>query len=324
MSRWRRIVAGCVGLLALGAGVDGQVLYAQDPVEEKRPRVELGLGAWISSGETKWAHDASSIPGLGNPTSKLTYKDVGTNVIDLVGKFWFTPRVFGRLNVGVGDIGGGRLIDDDFASGQRLISSTTSDIQGNNMWYLNADLGGRVKEFPNHRGYLEVFAGYQFWHTEHRAVGVGRLVCDSTVFNCTAPLPPPGQTVITNTTNWHSIRVGGSTEYRITRRFSVLGTVAVSPISIVDNKDIHHLRPDLKQNPSLSMVGYGFGADADVGARLMIVKNFYLNVGYRVWWNRTIDGHVTFHDAGGFSDEFPLAEFQSLRHGLTFGLNYAF
>ena len=324
MSRWNRLVAGCVGLLLFGAAVDRQAVRAEEAVEERRPRVELGIGAWISSGETKWAHDASSIPGLGNPTSKLTYKDVGTNVVDVVGKFWVTPRIFGRLNVGGAGIGGGRLIDDDYASGQRLISSTTSDIQGENMWYLNADVGGRVKEFSNHRGYVELFAGYRYWHTEHRAVGVGRLVCDPSFFNCTAPLPPAGQTVITNTANWHSIRIGGSTEYRMTRRFSLLGTVAVSPISIIDNKDIHHLRSDLKQNPSLSMVGYGFGADADVGARLMIVRNFYLNVGYRVWWNRTVDGHVTFHDATGPSQEFSLTEFQSFRHGLTFGLNYAF
>ena len=324
MSRWNRLVAGCVGLLLFGAAVDRQAVRAEEAVEERRPRVELGIGAWISSGETKWAHDASSIPGLGNPTSKLTYKDVGTNVVDVVGKFWVTPRIFGRLNIGGAGIGGGRLIDDDYASGQRLISSTTSDIQGENMWYLNADVGGRVKEFANHRGYVELFAGYRYWHTEHQAVGVGRLVCDPSFFNCTAPLPPAGQTVITNTANWHSIRIGGSTEYRMTRRFSLLGTVAVSPISIIDNKDIHHLRSDLKQNPSLSMVGYGFGADADVGARLMIVRNFYLNVGYRVWWNRTVDGHVTFHDATGSSQEFPLTEFQSFRHGLTFGLNYAF
>lgn len=324
MSRWNRLVAGCVGLLLFGAAVDRQAVRAEEAVEERRPRVELGIGAWISSGETKWAHDASSIPGLGNPTSKLTYKDVGTNVVDVVGKFWVTPRIFGRLNIGGAGIGGGRLIDDDYASGQRLISSTTSDIQGENMWYLNADVGGRVKEFSNHRGYVELFAGYRYWHTEHRAVGVGRLVCDPSFFNCTAPLPPAGQTVITNTANWHSIRIGGSTEYRMTRRFSLLGTVAVSPISIIDNKDIHHLRSDLKQNPSLSMVGYGFGADADVGARLMIVRNFYLNVGYRVWWNRTVDGHVTFHDATGPSQEFSLTEFQSFRHGLTFGLNYAF
>jgi hypothetical protein len=37
-----------------------------------------------------------------------------------------------------------------------------------------------------------------------------------------------------------------------------------------------------------------------------------------------IDGNVTFHDANGLTDEFPLTQFQTFRHGLTFGVNYSF
>ena len=63
----------------------------------------------MSTGNTRWAHDASSVAGFGDPTSKLTYKDDGTNVIELIGKVWVTPKLFGRLNVGFAGIGGGRL-----------------------------------------------------------------------------------------------------------------------------------------------------------------------------------------------------------------------
>src|SRR5690242_17050322 len=193
-------------LLMLG-GVESQSVLAQD-MEERRPKFELGIGAWISTGETKWAHNASSIPGLGNPTSKLTYKDVGTNIIDLTGKVWFTPRLFGRLNLGIGNVGGGRLTDDDYGSGQRLFSETNSDIDGVSTWYLNADFGGKVKEFANHRGYLEVFGGYQYWYTKYNAVGLSQVACDPTAIpglGC-PPLGPvsnvaPRQSVITNTAN---------------------------------------------------------------------------------------------------------------------------
>jgi len=335
MNRWRRIIIACMGTLALAAVLDRQVLLAQETVEERRPRVELGIGAWISTGETKWAHNASSIPGLGDPTSKLTYKDVGTNVVDLTGKVWVTPRVFGRLNFGYAAIGGGRLTDDDYGSngGQRLFSETNSDINGNSMWYINADFGGKAKEFANHRGYFEVFGGYQYWYTRYQAAGIAQVVCDPTAIPGLTCDPAgtgshQGQTVITNTSNWHSFRVGGTAEYRITRRFSLQGTVAFIPVSIIDNKDIHHLRTTgpgaLQQNPSISMLGYGIGADADVGARFMILKNFYANVGYRIWWNRMIDGNVTFHPAAGPSQEFPLTQFQSFRQGLTLGVNYSF
>ena len=93
------------------------VSAGEERVQESWPKVEFSAGTWISVGDTRWAHDASSVAGLGNPTSKLTYKDVGTNVIDLTGKVWFSPRVFGRLNGGFADIGGGRLTDDDYGSG---------------------------------------------------------------------------------------------------------------------------------------------------------------------------------------------------------------
>jgi hypothetical protein len=336
--RPRIVVAVCLRAFLLLAVVESQPVFAEEGTAERRPRFELGIGAWISTGETKWAHDASAIPGLGNPTSKLTYKDVGTNVAEVTGRLWVTPRWFGRLNVGFANIGGGRLTDDDYlaADGGAPSSRTYSDLKGDSMWYLNADVGRRIVEFPHSRGWLDVFVGYQYWYQRYTANGLGQVAC-STAGQTVDLNPPnndflcsPGRSVssaipvITNTTNWHSIRLGGSIEYRLTRRLSVESTVAFIPVSIVDNKDIHHLRPDLAQNPSLSMVGYGIGADADVGARVMIIRNLYANVGYRVWWNRTLDGHVTFHGANGMSDEFPLTEFQSFRHGLTFGLNYSF
>jgi hypothetical protein len=322
----------CGWLTIVGLACAVQVAAAQESITESRPKFDFAIGTWISTGDTHWAHNASSIAGLGNPTSKLTYKDVGTNVIELTGKVWVTPKWFGRLNGGVAGIGGGRLTDDDYGSngGQRLFSSTNSNLSGDSMWYLNADSGFRVAEYPNHRGWLEAFGGFQYWHTTYQATGLTQVACDPSAIPGLPACAPAGtssnqgQTVITNTTNWYSIRVGASTEYRLTRRLSLVGTAAFIPLSIVDNKDIHHLRPDLQQNPSISMEGWGVGADADVGLRLMLVKNLFLNVGYRVWWNHAVDGTVTFHNAGAPSDSFPLTQFQSLRQGLTAGLNFTF
>jgi hypothetical protein len=325
----RRLWQACTGLLCgVMAIATVSVSAGEERALESRPKVELSAGTWISVGDTRWAHNASSVPGFGNPTSKLTYKDVGSNVIDLTGKFWFSPRIFGRLNGGFADIGGGRLTDDDYATGQRLVSRTTSDIAANSMYYINADLGGRVKEFSNSRGYLDIFGGYQYWHTDYRAVGLARVVCDPAVIpTCNDPLPSSGETVISNRANWHSIRVGASTEYRFTRRLSVIGTAALIPLSLIENTDIHHLRTSgpgaLLQDPSISMLGFGIGANADLGVRFMFTKNIGLNVGYRVWWNHAIDGTVTFHGPSG-SSEHPLTQFDSLRHGLTAGLNFTF
>jgi hypothetical protein len=160
---------------------------------------------------------------------------------------------------------------------------------------------------------------------------VTQVSCDPSAIpgSPSCALPPgqssnQGQTVITNTTNWYSIRAGTSTEYRLTRQLSLVATAAFLPLTIIDNKDIHHLRSDLQQNPSISMLGWGVGADADVGLRLTLVKNLFLSGGYRVWWNHAVDGTATFHNVGAPSDSFPLTQFQSLRQGWTFGLNYTF
>jgi hypothetical protein len=333
MNGWSRLIGLCV----IGCSVailSPFITAAEEPAEERRPRVELSAGTWFSVGDTRWAHNASSIPGLGNPTSKLTYKDVGTTVVDLTAKVWVTPRVFGRLNFGYAGIGGGRLTDDDFGSngGQRLFSRTNSDLSGDNMWYLNADGGLRVAEYPNHRGWLDLFGGYQFWHTKYEATGVTQVACDNSAVpgslgiacNPVGTVTNQGQTVITNTTNWHSIRVGASTEYRLTRRLSVLATLAFIPASLLDNKDVHHLRGDLSQDPSFSMVGYGVGADADVGARFMITTNLAANLGYRMYYNRVLSGHLTTHPAVGSTESFPLTQFESLRHGFTASLSLIF
>ncbi len=340
-SRRAAVVVLCGWLTIVGLASGVQVVAAQETVTESRPRFDLAIGAWISTGNTQWAHNASSAsPLLGNPSSKLTYKDVGTNVLELTGTVWVTPKWFGRLNVGVASIGGGRLTDDDYlaADGGNPSSETFSDLKGDGMWYLNADFGKRVVEFPHSRGWLDLFVGYQYYYQRFTANGLGQTSCSNAGQTVdldpgtpgTQPLCNPNQSVssaipvITNTATWNSLRMGGSAEYRLTRRFSVLGTVALIPLSIIDNKDIHHLRNDLQQNPSISAKGYGVGADADVGVRLMVIKNMFLNLGYRIWWNHAYDGTVTFHPVGAPSDSFPLTQFQSVRQGWTFGLNYSF
>ena len=336
MIAWRRrafvaLLCGWLAIVGLACGVQGTA--AQESATESRPKFDFGIGTWISTGNTRWEHNASSIAGLGDPTSKLTYKDVGTNVIELTGKVWVTPKWFGRLNVGYAGIGGGRLTDDDYGSngGQRLFSSTNSDLSGDSMWYLNADGGFRVLEYPNHRGWLDAFGGFQYWYTKYEATGLTQVACDNSAVpaslglacNPVGTVTNQGQTVITNTANWYSIRAGASTEYRLTRRLSLMATAAFLPLTIIDNKDIHHLRADLQQTPSISMLGFGIGVDADVGAKFMFTKNVGLNVGYRVWWNRMLDGDATFHGVSG-SSEFPLTQFQSVRQGLTAGLNFTF
>ena len=309
---------------------------AEEGEPASRQRVELSLRSWMfTNGETKWSHDASGLDSrLGNPTSKLTYKDNNTQIMELGAKINLSRRWFLRGEVGFSvDFDRGKMVDDDYLStgGQHLYSRTNSDTTGHGTWYLNLDGGQRVAEFSGNRGYLDVFGGFQYWRTKYEASGVYQEVCNpSGVFTCgSGTVRPAGVVAIVNTTHWITpIRVGTQTEYRLTRWFSLEGRVALSPVSIVYNEDNHVLRssgpsPDLR-NPSFTMWGVGMSADADAGMKFMLARNVALTMGYRVWWNRTFTGTWENHPVGSASDTAPLREFQTIRHGATVGLTAAF
>ena len=306
--------------------------FAEQVLNLSNLEVEVGASAWITQGETKWDHNASPANSLlGNPTSKLVYKDVGTNVMELSGKVKFAERWFLRANYGFANIGGGRLTDDDFLAvdGGQPSSRTYSDIKGDSIWYVNADLGYTLLNYLGRRGTLNLVVGYQYRREKHEATGVTQVICTSAGASSglCSPFATPtnvGQTVITNTQTWSSLKLGVETEYRFTRRLSVGGKAAFIPYTSLNNKDIHHLRPDLQQNPSFEMTGTGIGANIEGDVAYMLVRNFFVTVGYRYWWTRVTDGTWKNFPVGAPSETFNLNEFQNIRQGVTFGLTYKF
>jgi hypothetical protein len=302
-------------------------------------KVEVALGAWLSAGETRWAHDASgSSPIFGNPTSKLIYKDHNTNIAELTVKAPFGSKLFGRLNLGGAGGGTGTLTDNDYlaADGGNPSLVTTSNLSGNTTFYLNADVGTRISTFANQRGWIDGFAGFQFWYQQYKAYGVYQTTCSNA--GSTIVIDPPAQTLctpgappisnsilaITNTSSWYSIRAGGQIEYQLTSHVGLQGSVVLMPVSLVSNNDTHHLRTDLQQNPSFSMLGLGMGADLEAGVKIMIIRNLFFNAGYRFWWNQIYTGTLTAHPVGAASTELPLTQFQTYRYGATFGISYSF
>ncbi|HMS86363.1 MAG TPA: hypothetical protein PKD12_22210 [Nitrospira sp.] len=306
-------------------------------------RMDLTLGTWISVGDSRWSHNASSQGLVGNPTSRLTYADHSTNIVELTAKVYLRPRFFGRVQVGGAHIGGGRLTDDDFlaADGGNPSLRTHSDISGSGLWFLNADLGGSLMAFPNNRGHLDGFLGFQYWRQKHKAYGVRQINCSAAGASTDLDIDTPGLDllcvpgdaglsnhvlVLSNSSAWYALRVGASSEYHLLQWLSLHGSIVLKPINMFTNDDTHHLRVaggELSA-PSFTMRGIGFGADAEIGATLHLTRWLAAQVGYRVWWNRLIDGRWESHLADGRSASFPLTEFQSLRHGLTAGLTASF
>jgi hypothetical protein len=332
-----------LAILTIGTAALSSQAAAEEPSPGRRVKVDLGIGTWISVGETTWSHNASAQSPLGNPTSRLTYADHSANVVEFTAKISVGPRWFGRLNIGGASIGGGRLTDDDFLTpdGGRPSLRTHSDIDGSALWFMNADVGARIVNFPNGRGMLDGLIGFQYWRQKHEAFGVRQVACTNAGATidlndpstpgpdplCIPGTPPKDNSIlaITNVSTWYSLRTGLQTEYHVAKWLSVQGSVVLKPINVFTNEDTHHLRvPSEFQDPSFTMLGVGFGADADIGARVYLTNSLSAQVGYRVWWNRMIDGTWKSHMADGRSAVYPLTEMESLRHGLTAGINYSF
>ena len=326
--------------------------YTADSAEAQVPpaqsssvaQVDLKISEWFSQGETVWSHNASGLdPNLGNPSSKLKYKDTGTNVTEITGRVQLKNKIFFRGAFGYGAIGGGRLTDDDFlsaqgaasqgatVSGEHRFSRTYSDIGGDNLWYLNGDVGATAHTFQDNKGTLGVFVGLQYWRERHVATGVTQAECTtasapSSEFRC-SPAGTVGfrnQAVITNTTTWFSGRLGGELEYKFDRRISVEAKVAML-LSYLDNEDVHHLRTDLAQDPSFRMTGLGIGTTSDFNLGVKLWDRLYLTGGYRLWWNRVlVNDQWKLYGSDGSTASAPLTQFQTLRHGPTVGLTYTF
>lgn len=324
----------------LGFGLAG-IVSAQMAPTPSSLKVDGSLGAWISMGNTRWSHNASSVSPLGNPTSRLTYDDHTANIPELTLKLSTPHGWFGKLNLGLGDINGGKLTDDDFLvqDGKTPSLQTHSDIKSSSMLYVNVEGGARLLNYPHGRGSLDGVIGFQYWHEEHKAFGVRQVSCsnagatvdlDPATVGVQPLCSPGGATIsnsilaITNKATWYSIRMGVQTEYRLARRLSVHGTVLFKPLSVIDNEDTHNLRSGELNSPSFTMRGLGIGADGDAGLTIRFNKYLSMNVGYRVWWNRVLTGTWENHPVSGASQQFPLTQFESIRHGATFGLTASF
>lgn len=341
---WLRSIIGVLVVVTALGCIGRARAEAPETPERLVKAVEVGVTGWFTQGKTEWSHDASRLdPDLGNPSSKLKYEDVGTNIVELAGKVRFKNRLFVRANFGFAEIGGGRLTDDDFLSAQgaanngasmpgaQRFSRTFSDIGGDDVWYVNADIGILAHEFRKNKGFLDLFVGFQYWREKQVANGLLQVECTTVSspnpsFGC----PPPGtssfknQAVITNTVQWTSLKVlGGELRYQLAPRVDIDAKVAFL-VTWLNNQDIHHLRTDLAQDPSFKMTGVGIGTNADLNVRVMLLQRLYLTGGYRLWWTRVTDGDWKIFGANGSTANANLNEFETLRHGPTVGLTYVF
>ncbi|WP_447970817.1 hypothetical protein [Nitrospira sp. M1] len=304
-----------------------------------KANIDVGLASWMSQGRSNFNHDASNLSSLlGDPTSALDYKDVWSNIVELNARLVHKKGFSLKGKIGYGAITDGTLIDDDFVSasgatafgasvsGPHRISRTESDVSDSYVFYLNGDVGLMFYRFAGNKGLVNAVLGFQYWREKYVARSVRQLECTSVGSFCRAVGTASfvGTKAITNTVQWTSMRVGAEGEMTFWDRLTFEGEAIALPLAWLHNEDRHHLRTDLRGNPSFKMTGLGYGFNLEGGVRLRIFEQFFIHGGYRYWWLNVEDGDWENFPASGGGSTANLNEFRTFRHGATFGMSYRF
>jgi hypothetical protein len=312
----KRVVLGLA--LALLWWPASAVAQAEKP-QKSDFSFSVGARTWISTG-----YSTDKVQGGGiDPVSVLRWRGVDSIVpevnADLVWK-----RLVLMGNVGWGAIDQGVLIDEDYLLSDQMgrFSRTRSDVTDDGLFYVTGDIGWRVFRWEDEKrgpGFFDLFIGYSYWHEKYVAYGI--------TSGFPGVVPPIGTNVkvITQDYFWHSLRIGVREEAPLLWGIRLKGKLVLIPYSWFELNDVHHLRSDLRKNPSFrDEAEGGFGLEVDGALTTTIWKGLSVEAGYRYWGIRSATGDAfTRRLCCGVAKDI-LNEDSTERHGPYFGLLYRF
>jgi hypothetical protein len=311
-------VLAVLGLQPVAAAQDRPAV-AHDRQEVTGPAwsASLGTNLGISSGKSDWRHEAP-VPEFGVLSSRLRFEDVRAPIVGLDGDFVWRRLVVTAAG-GWGAVYDGELIDEDFLE-NFTFSRTRSSVDDGRVAFASATVGyrlvdwRRLRRFPGQQVFVDVLVGYQWWHERYEAFGIK----DDGV--------PSSVRVLTHEWTWHSLRVGARLHTPLGRGFGLRASGFVLPWSSLVVEDVHHLREDLAQNPSIRTEATGgFGVQLEAAIAYRIWERLGLEAGYRYWQLRMNDGDVVFRGAdGGSSPALELKHAETHRQGLFVTISYWF
>ena len=302
-----------IRVLIAGLVLSGAAWSEEQPV----PRGDLGVRYWVSSGETKRAHNAQSFdPTLGNPTSVLLYENLDANTIELFGRQYFGGgQWLIKGFIGLGEITRGSFRDEDFNAGQVKFSDTTSSVTAGDISYGAIDIGRNEWRLRDGRTVLSLFVGYSEWKEDMDAYGV------TDALGFVGPVAHDVK-VISNKVTWKSLRVGFAGNLALTERMRLDLDLALVPYSKVRNDDSHFLRQDpadLGPAPNIIIEGEGRGVQLEAELRYEIVRRTDLGLGVRYWY---LEANKATRRLPNRPDvpELPVTDLYSERFGATLSL----
>jgi hypothetical protein len=287
----------------------------QQAEPQSRFKFEVGARYWYSGGNIRFAF-SNGIPGYGSPTSTLDWRGLEAHTGEIFARLDHTPSGFFVKGVVGGGIGTrGRMDDRDFFAGQILFSDTTSDVKGDMISYVTADIGWGYSPMPG--AWIGGFIGYHYWREKQTAYGI---ICNAIdprlIGGCpTGSVPVSFDTAaITYEPTWHALRLGFESKVAINDRWTVNGEIVGVPYATVKNLDSHLLRTDLGPSPNgIDKSSAGFGVQAEVFVNYALTPNIDIGGGVRYWQLVTQHGTSLFVQSG---QSFPLDRFEQTRYGV--------
>ena len=281
----------------------------------------VGAREWISQGRS--AHNIGNPFGPPNVASELTWRGLNVPITQIAVDLVVQNRFIADLDIGYGVHGNGTLLDQDWRGNNRTnkLFETRSDVSGANVLTISASMGIRIVSWnvaPNPiPGGVDVLVGYQYWREQYEASGVQNLLAGASLF--------PGVTAITQTNTWNSIRIGIRATVPLFSRLALKGNAFYIPFTSYRNEDIHHLRSDLRQDPSfLTAATGGSGVQLEGSLMVRVWRRLTVEAGYAYWDLRSGSGTLEAFDSHGTVGVARHNEENTRRQGVFFGANWIF
>ena len=247
-------------------------------------RFEVGGRYWFSFGNlTKRLYDIAELsPEM---VSRLTYKGLSAHSAELFARADHPTGLLMKGYAGLTGMQKGWLNDEDFTPFIDPYSSTMSSQRGGHLNYAIADLGYTMWITP--RASVSALVGYSYIGQEASAYGCWQIggnpfVCQPAIDNKTL--------VITEQTNFHSMRLGIAGEVTFFDRLRFNAEAAWLPFVKANGTDAHWLRIGNQfgdfRGP-LPQDGRGDGFQVETSVAFQATKNFSIGAGWRYWHLQT-------------------------------------
>ncbi len=252
--------------------------------------LDLGPRYWYSTGTNKKTLYA---PGtMSQLNSRLTYAGLDAQSGEVFGHLGLKGSpMFLKGYFGLGEIGNGKLNDEDFPPGISPYSNTLSEQKQGKLRYGTVDFGYTVLDWKPVK--VSGLLGYSYLKEIENAYGCQQIAGNTSV--CAPNSWPVSTLTISETQTWQSLRLGLLAEGMVGNRFKLSAEAAYLPYANMTGFDNHWLRPTINPLPEY---GDGNGTQFELTGSWLVTKRLSIALGGRYWYLGA-QGHTQF--PGGYS-----------------------